>query len=55
MEDGGSFSADVSQHIIQLDDVHLKGKENVLEAQIIEPTEADQDGQLVIAGLLEEG
>ena len=30
-------------------------EDNVLEAQIIEPAEADQDGQLVIAGLLEEG
>jgi len=30
-------------------------EENVLEAQIIEPTEADQEGQLLMDGLLEEG
>ena len=30
-------------------------EENVLEAQIIEPTEADQDGQLLMDGLLGEG
>ena len=30
-------------------------EEKVLEAQIIEPTEADQDGQQLMDGLLEEG
>jgi len=29
-------------------------EENVLEAQIIEPTESDQDGQQTIVGLLDE-
>ena len=33
----------------------IDGGRSESEAQIIEPTEADQDGQLVIAGLLEEG
>ena len=30
-------------------------EEDILEAQIIEPTEADQEGQLLMDGLLEEG
>jgi len=31
-----------------------KGEEDTLEAQIMEPTEPDQDGQQTIVGLLEE-
>ena len=54
IEDGADFGADGSHHIIQLDDVHLESEENTLEAQIMEPTESDQDGQQTIVGLLDE-
>jgi len=55
IEDGADFGADGTDQIIQLDSIHLESEENILETQIIEPTESDQDGQLLMDGLLKEG
>ena len=50
--EGADLGTDGSRHITQLDDINLEDDEKILEAQIMELTEDDGEGQLTVAGLL---